>query len=272
MPDTMALPHLFETDPPRSDPGYAVTVGRAPLQREVRLPAGWFHHMPGPVFGQLKVHPTDSDLTAHGVAEPVGTRIIVHGRVSDHDGRPVRNALIEIWQANASGGYIDSLDRCGLALDANFKGAGRCLTDNHGHYRFISVRPGAYPAPYAPGVIGWRAAHIHFSVCGPHFASRLVTQMYFEGDPLLAQDRMLQGVPDPRGRDRLVAKFCAEHTVTQCDGPAREFSTLDGSGLFVAPPPRTDAFASQRRNPSALAFRFDIVLRGERSTPFESQP
>lgn len=267
----MSSPLILEMDPPRSDPAYAVTVGRAPLQPAVRLP-GWFHHIRGPVFSQIKVNPVDSDLTAHGVGEPIGSRIIVHGRVSDHDGRPVQHALIEIWQANAAGGYIDSLDRCGLALDPNFKGAGRCLTDEQGRYRFVSVRPGAYPAPYAPGVVGWRAAHIHFSVFGPAFGSRLVTQMYFEGDPLLGQDRMLQGIPDPRGRDRLVATYCKEQTVTQCDGPARAFSTLDGSGILIDPPQRSDPFATQRRNPSALAYRFDIVLRGDRSTPFEQQP
>ena len=268
----MAHSPFIEVDPPRSDPNYAVTVGRAPLQREVRLPPGWFHNLKGPVFGQLKVNPIDHDLTAHGVSEPLGSRIVVYGRITDHDGRPVKHSLIEIWQANAAGGYIDSLDRCGLALDPNFKGSGRCLTDEQGRFRFVSIRPGAYPAPYAPGIIGWRASHIHFSIFGPSFGSRLVTQMYFEGDPLLGQDRMLQGVPDPRGRARLVAKYCAEQTVTQCDGPAREFSTLDGSGIFVAPPQRTDPFATQRRNPSAVAYRFDITLRGDRSTPFEHQP
>ena len=210
----MAHSPFIEVDPPRSDPNYAVTVGRAPLQREVRLPPGWFHNLKGPVFGQLKVNPIDHDLTAHGVSEPLGSRIVVYGRITDHDGRPVKHSLIEIWQANAAGGYIDSLDRCGLALDPNFKGSGRCLTDEQGRFRFVSIRPGAYPAPYAPGIIGWRASHIHFSIFGPSFGSRLVTQMYFEGDPLLGQDRMLQGVPDPRGRDRLVAKYCAEQTVT----------------------------------------------------------
>ena len=267
----MTSPAYLEVDPPRSDPNYAVTVGRAPLQPEVRLPADWFHNISGPVFDQLKVYPIDSDLTRHGVAEPIGMRVIVYGRITDHDGRPVKHALVEVWQANAAGGYIDALDQCGLALDPNFKGAGRCLTDDQGRYRFVTIRPGPYPAPYGPGVVGWRASHIHFSLFGPSFHSRLVTQMYFEGDPLLGQDRMLQAIPDARGRDRLVAKYCAEQTVTQWQGPARDFSTLDGSGIFVNPLPRQDAFATQRRNPSAVAYRFDIVLRGDRSTPFEGQ-
>jgi protocatechuate 3,4-dioxygenase, beta subunit len=266
----MSPPSLIEEiEPPRSDPEYAVTVGRAPLQPLVQLPPDWFQHMRGPVFGQIKVRPFDNDLTVQGAAEPIGSRVVIFGRVTDHDGRPVRHSLVEIWQANAAGGYIDVLDPCGFALDPNFKGCGRCLTDQDGNYRFTTIRPGAYPARYSSTNLGWRAAHIHFSVFGESFHSRLVTQMYFEGDPLLRQDRMLLAIPDVRGQDRLIAKFCAEQTLTQSMGPGRHHPTLDGSGIWIQPPQRDDEFVHQARNPSALAYRFDIVLRGDRATPFE---
>lgn len=261
-----------EHDPPASDPNYLVTVGRTPLQPAVRLPQGWFHTIKGPVFDQIKVGPRDHDLTVHGVAEPIGSRIIVFGRVTDSDGKPVRNHLIEIWHANAAGGYIDSLDITGFPLDPNFIGAGRTLTDNDGNYRFITIRPGAYPAIYVPGTDAWRAAHIHFSIFGPSFESRLVTQMYFEGDPLLRQDKMILAIPDRRGQDRLIAKFCSETSISESFGPPRVRPTLDGSGTLIQPPKRQDPGALRHYNPSAQAFRFDIVLRGSRATPFESKP
>ncbi len=257
-------------DPPYRDPEYLVTVERAPLQPAVQLPAGWFHNIKGPVFDSMQVKPIDSDLTAHGAGEPVGSRTIVYGRVTDSDGRPVRNSLIEIWQANASGGYIDSLDVTGFSLDPNFKGGGRCLTDNDGNYRFVTIRPGPYPAKYSPSYQGWRAAHIHFSICGPGFASRLVTQMYFEGDPLLRQDRMILAIPDVRGQERLIARYCPEQSLSDSFGPPRTEPVLDGSGILIPPPHRTDPGALNKRNPSAIAYRFDIVLRGSGATPFES--
>jgi len=258
-----------EHDPPYRDPNYRVTVERAPLEPAVRLPKEWFHNIKGPVFNQLKVNPIDSDLTAHGAGEPIGAKVIIFGRVSDSDGRPVRNSLVEIWQANAAGGYIDSLDVSGMPLDPNFKGAGRCLTDNDGNYRFTTIRPGPYPAMYVPGDRGWRAAHIHFSIFGPGFESRLVTQMYFEGDPLLRQDRMILAIPDVRGQERLIARYCQETTISASFGPPRLAPTLDGSGVLVQPPQRTDAGLLLPRNPSAIAYRFDIVLRGSGATPFE---
>jgi len=181
--------------------------------------------------------------------------------------------LIEIWQANAAGGYIDSLDLSGLPLDPNFRGAGRCLTDDSGQYRFTTIRPGPYPAPYSPTHLGWRAAHIHFSIFGHGILSRLVTQMYFEGDPLLSQDRMILAIPDPRGRERLIARFSPEETITETVGPRRTFATPDSAGRPILPPAYVGAAALPSHNRSALAYRFDIVLRGgDRATPFEAQP
>src|SRR5204862_1793139 len=132
-------------------------------------------------------------------------RIIVSGRVTDSDGRAVANTLVEVWQANASGRYLDPVDDHPAPLDPNFAGAGRCLTDNEGRYRFVTIKPGAYP--WRNHANAWRPAHIHFSLFGSAFATRLVTQMYFPGDPLFAYDPIFQSVRDPRVRDRLVAGF-----------------------------------------------------------------
>jgi protocatechuate 3,4-dioxygenase beta subunit len=263
------MSRYLDVDPPYRDPNYRVTVERAPLQPAVRLPKEWFHHVKGPVFGQLEVSTIDSDLTAHGKGQPIGMPIEVFGRVSDSDGKPVRNALIEIWQANAAGGYVDSLDITGFPLDPNFIGAGRCLTDEQGNYRFRTIRPGAYPAMYSPENKGWRAAHIHFSLFGPGFESRLVTQMYFEGDPLLRQDVFVHAIPDPRGREALIAKWIQEESRSESFGPPRTEPTVDGSGILIQPPKRNDAGALLARNPAFTAYRFDIVLRGRGATPFE---
>ena len=162
-----------------------------------------------------------------------------------------------------------SAEQCAEAA-LNFKGAGRCLTDDDGNYSFLSIKPGAYPAFYAPGYQAWRAAHVHFSIFGPGFDSRLVTQMYFEGDPLLAQDRFVVGIPDARGRDALVAKLDAARSVSNSFGPPRLVATPDGAGALIQPPKRSDPGAL-RNNPSALAYRFDIVLRGRGATPFEDR-
>jgi protocatechuate 3,4-dioxygenase beta subunit len=227
-----AQPADFE--PPYLHPDYRSTVLRAPSRPPVRLPDEWFHRMPGPAFGRLKVGPDDHDLTAQHAGEPIGERIIVTGRVLDSDGRPVRDTLLEVWQANSAGRYVDPGDQHPAPLDPNFTGAGRCLTDSGGHYRFVTVRPGAYPWRNHPNA--WRPAHIHFSLFGPELASRLITQMYFPGDPLMALDPILSAIADERGRERLVAAFDLETT----------------------------------RPEWALGYRWDIVLRGRDATPMEA--
>jgi protocatechuate 3,4-dioxygenase beta subunit len=178
----------------------------------------------------------DTDLTRNAGegGEAMGERIIVAGRVIDDDGNPVRNTLLEIWQANAAGRYRHRRDQHHAPLDPNFLGFGRCLTDENGVYRFTTVRPGAYPWENHPNA--WRPAHIHFSLLGPAWTSRLVTQMYFPGDPLQELDPIFNSVPTDAARERLIARYA--HDVTQ---PAW-----------------------------ALGFRFDIVLRGPEATPFES--
>lgn len=257
-------------DPPANDPTYAITMQRAPIRPRVRLPKEWFHTIEGPCFDQIKCTERDRDLTSHGRGEPVGSRIMVFGRVTDSDGNPVRNKLVEIWQANAAGGYIDSLDVTGFALDPNFIGAGRCLTDHDGNYSFITIRPGPYPAFYATGDQGWRAAHIHFSLFGEGYGSRLITQMYFEGDPLLRQDRMSLAIPTERARDSLIGKLDLDKSLSLSFGPPRHVPTPDTAGKLVYPPIRTDEARLEPRNPSYQAFRFDIVLRGPRATVFEN--
>jgi protocatechuate 3,4-dioxygenase beta subunit len=189
----------------------------------------------GPVFGHDSVRAGDEDLTSHGRAAPIGERIIVEGRVIDEDGRPVRDSLVEVWQANAAGRYAHRADRHDAPLDPNFAGSGRALTDADGRYRFQSIKPGAYP--WLNHSNAWRPAHIHFSLWGPSFITRLVTQMYFPGDPLLALDPIYNSVPDPRGRDRLLAKF--DLSLTQPE--------------------------------YALGYHFDIVLRGRHATPMEAR-
>jgi protocatechuate 3,4-dioxygenase beta subunit len=219
-------------DPPYLYPAYTSTVLRAPSRPLLQVPAG-FHAAPGPVFGAVPVGELDHDLTRQHEGDPLGERIIVSGRVLDSDGRPVINTLLEVWQANAAGRYIDPADQHPAPIDPNFTGAGRCLTDSEGRYRFVTVKPGAYPWKNHDNA--WRPAHIHFSVFGPALSSRLVTQMYFPGDPLMALDPILQSVPDPKGRERLVAGFDLDTTVPDW----------------------------------ALGYRWDIVLRGPSATPME---
>jgi protocatechuate 3,4-dioxygenase beta subunit len=189
--------------------------------------------LPGPVFGRVRVRPEDADLTRQHQGEPLGERIIVTGRVLDGEGRPVPHTLVEVWQANAAGRYVDVADDHQAPLDPNFTGAGRCLTDAEGRYRFVTVKPGAYP--WRNHENAWRPAHIHFSLFGPALTSRLVSQMYFPGDPLMPFDPILNSIPDPRGRERLVATFDMESTVPEW----------------------------------ALAFHWDVVLRGRDATPME---
>jgi protocatechuate 3,4-dioxygenase beta subunit len=191
----------------------------------------------GPVYGEDLLRPLDNDLSRNAVVngEPIGERIIVVGRVLDESGRPVPNALLEIWQANACGRYIHKVDQHDAPLDPNFIGAGRVLTDKNGDYRFTTIRPGAYP--WRNHENAWRPAHIHFSVFGRNFLQRLVTQMYFPGDPLMPLDPIFNGIPDEDGRKRLISVY--DHSITTPEW--------------------------------ALGFRFDIVVCGPRETPFETK-
>jgi protocatechuate 3,4-dioxygenase, beta subunit len=220
-------------DPPFLYPGYRATELRAPGNVIGLLPRG-LTELTGPVFGHGRVQAGNADLTSQHAGEPLGQRIIVHGRVSDSDGRAIPTALIEAWQANAGGRYAHELDDHPAPLDPNFTGLGRCLTDEHGTFRFVTIQPGAYPWRNHPNA--WRPAHIHFSLFGWAFEQRLVTQMYFPGDPLLALDPILNSIADPDGRERLMGRFDVEQTIPEW----------------------------------ALAYRFDIVLRGRRSTPFDA--
>jgi protocatechuate 3,4-dioxygenase beta subunit len=185
-------------------PGYRSTRWRAPDRRLVTLPEE-LHPVGGPVFGEGVLAASDDDLTRQHEGEPLGERILVHGRVLDEDGRPIPGALVEVWQANAAGRYRHDADGHPAPLDPNFSGAGRCLTDADGRYRFTSVKPGAYP--WGNHENAWRPAHIHFSVFGRAFTQRLVTQMYFPGDPLFAFDPIFNSVRDPSSRALLVARF-----------------------------------------------------------------
>ena len=221
-------------EPPYLFPDYRATLLRAPRRELVHLPEEWFHRRSGPAFGRVPVKAEDSDLTRQHRGEPLGERIILTGRVLDSDGRPVRGTLVEVWQANAAGRYVDPVDTHPAPLDPNFTGAGRCLTDGGGVYRFVTVKPGAYP--WRNHRNAWRPAHVHFSLFGPQLASRLVTQMYFPGDPLIPLDPILNSIADARGRDLLVANFDPQTTEPEW----------------------------------ALAYRWDIVLRGRDATPSES--
>ncbi len=222
----------WSVHPPYLHADYKSTVLRSPSKPLVPL-AQTLSELTGPVYGQDALGPLDDDLTKNGAVdgEPLGERIIVTGRVMDEDGRPVPNTLVEIWQTNAAGRYIHKVDQHNAPIDPNFFGAGRCMTDAAGRYRFITVRPGAYP--WGNHANGWRPPHIHFSLFGPSFLTRLVTQMYFPGDPLLELDPVFLGVPDRSARERLIAEFSLDVTEP-------EF---------------------------ALGYAFDIVLRGRRATP-----
>jgi protocatechuate 3,4-dioxygenase, beta subunit len=221
-----------DTDPPYLSPDYVATRTRAPKRPLLYLPHT-LTEATGPVYGDDRVGELDHDLTRQHDGEPLGERIIVHGRVLDGDGRPVRDTLVEIWQANSAGRYLHVVDQHPAPIDPNFTGAGRCLTDDDGRYRFVTIKPGAYP--WGNHENAWRAAHIHVSVLGPAFAARLVTQMYFPGDPLFFQDPIFHSVRDPRHRELMISSFDLDETVPEW----------------------------------ALAFRFDIVLRGRDATPVE---
>jgi protocatechuate 3,4-dioxygenase, beta subunit len=223
-----------DVQPPYLYPDYVSTRLRAPKKPLFILPRT-LSDTTGPAFGRDPIGELDNDLTRQHAGEPLGERIIVTGRVLDSDGRPVRNSLIEIWQANAAGRYTHNLDRHPAPLDPNFSGAGRCLTDNEGHYRFVTVKPGAYP--WKNHHNAWRPAHIHFSLFGSSFRSRLITQMYFPGDPLFEQDPIFQSVRDREAQKRMIATFDLETTEPEW----------------------------------ALGYKFDIVLDGRDDTPMEDR-
>jgi protocatechuate 3,4-dioxygenase, beta subunit len=227
-------PRDWESHPPLVYPEYKSSVLRAPKKPLIPL-RQTLSELTGPVYGHDSVEALDGDLTrnARKTGEPIGERIIVTGRVLGDDGKPVPDTLVEIWQTNSAGRYVHVVDQHDAPIDPNFHGAGRCVTDSDGRYRFLTVKPGAYP--WGNHHNGWRPAHIHLSLFGPTIATRLVTQLFFEADPLLSRDPIFSSVP-AHARDRLVAK-------------------LD---LDVGEP----GFA--------LGYDFDIVLRGRAQTPMET--
>jgi protocatechuate 3,4-dioxygenase, beta subunit len=220
------------TQPDYHYPPYVSTIARSPRMPLVILPETMTERT-GPVFGHGLIRELDNDLTAQHAGDPIGERIFVHGRVLDEDGRPVRDALVEIWQANAAGRYRHKVDTYDAPLDPNFTGAGRILTDHQGYYWFKTVKPGPYP--WGNHHNAWRPSHIHFSLFGSGILSRLVTQMYFPGDPLQPLDPIFNSIPDQAARARLVSRLDMQRAESNY----------------------------------ALAFEFDIVLRGRAETPFE---
>jgi len=197
------------TQPDFYFPPYASSVARSPRQPLIVLPETLTERS-GPVFGHGLIRETDNDLTRQHEGEALGERIFVHGRVLDENGRPVRGALIEVWQANAAGRYKHKVDGHDAPLDPNFSGAGRMITDAEGRYCFKTIKPGAYP--WRNHSNAWRPAHIHFSLFGAEILSRLVTQMYFPGDPLQAIDPIFNSIPGENARLRLVSRLDMERT------------------------------------------------------------
>ncbi len=227
------LPVEPDTQPAYLHLPYASTRLRAPSRPLLRLPET-AADLCGPLFGHAAVAAADSDLTTRHAADPIGERLIVSGCVQDDRGRPIAGALIELWQANAAGRYRHARDGHAAPLDPNFDGCGRAITNAAGEYRFVTLRPGAYP--WGNHANAWRPAHLHFSLFGAGLLSRLVTQMYFPGDQLLSLDPIFMSTPDAAARERLLSRFDPD-------------STVEGF---------------------ALGYRFDIVLRGLRATPFET--
>jgi protocatechuate 3,4-dioxygenase beta subunit len=232
MNESVFAPEQPGTQPPNDFPGYGSTIHRAPKRPPIVM-APSISEITGPSFSHDWLGPNAADLTAQRAGAPLGERIIVTGRILDEDGRPLRGTLVEVWQANAAGRYDHDSDQHNAPLDPNFPGAGHVLTGDDGSFRFLTIRPGAYP--WRNHTNAWRPAHIHFSVFGAGFASRLITQMYFAGDPLIPLDPVYNSIPDASARQRLISAY--DHTVTE-----EEF---------------------------ALGFRFDIVMRGRHATPFE---
>jgi protocatechuate 3,4-dioxygenase, beta subunit len=231
---TMIFPtESQKVHPPYDFPAYTSTAKRAPKRPLILLPHTQTE-LTGPVYGHEYVRPEDADLTRQHDGEPLGERITVAGRVLDEDGRPVPDTLIEVWQANAAGRYIHVRDQHPAPLDPNFSGAGRVVTDARGFYKFTTIKPGAYP--WRNHANAWRPAHIHFSLFGQTFLTRLVTQMYFPADPLFPWDPMFNSIPDPAARERLICRFSIDETVEEW----------------------------------SLGYLFDIVLRGKNATPMEA--
>jgi protocatechuate 3,4-dioxygenase, beta subunit len=223
--------------PPAYSPGYKTSVARSPRQSLISL-ENTVSELTGPRFGHNDIDPGDNDLLTNYAKPgegPIGERIILHGRVLDENGRPLPQTLVEIWQANAGGRYRHRKDTYFAPIDPNFGGCGRTLTDENGYYAFRTVKPGAYP--WRNYINSWRPAHIHLSIFGSAFLQRLITQCYFEGDPLIPICPIIQTIPDAQAIDQLVARLDLNATIP-----------LD-----------------------AIAYKFDIVLRGRRSTLFENR-
>jgi protocatechuate 3,4-dioxygenase beta subunit len=222
--------------PPAFTPQYKTSVLRSPQQALLSL-ENTISEMTGPVFGHDKIGQLDNDLIRNyaKTGDPIGPRIVVYGRVLDENARPVPGALVEVWQANAGGRYRHKKETYLAPVDPNFGGCGRMITDEEGRYWFRTIRPGPYPWPN--GVNDWRPAHIHFSIFGHAFAQRLITQMYFEGDPMIWQCPIVSTIPDRAGIEQLVAALDRQNTLPM----------------------------------DSLAYKFDIVLRGRRSTMFENR-
>lgn len=224
-----------EVQPSKLAPDYKSTILRAPSMPLIPLKK-FLKDLTVPVYGDFSLGALDNDLTKNSMVngQPIGERIIVHGKVINENGIAIPNTLIEIWQANACGRYVHKVDQHDAPLDPNFMGAGRCMTDANGHYQFYTIKPGAYP--WGNHYNAWRPNHIHFSLFGTHLAQRLVTQMYFPGDPLLEYDPIYLSLPS-KGRSLLVASFDMDRTEENF----------------------------------ALAYRFDFVLKGYHATPFEKK-
>jgi protocatechuate 3,4-dioxygenase beta subunit len=221
------------TQPSHLHPPYVSSIKRSPTRALVQIPYT-LSEVTGPSFGVQLVSPAAHDLTRQHKGEPLGERIIVSGRVLDENSRPVTNTLVEIWQANSAGRYLHEVDQHDAPLDPNFTGCGQAITDSEGRYRFVTIRPGEYP--WRNHYNAWRPAHIHFSLFGPAFATRLVTQMFFPGDPLLPFDPIFNCTADEKARNRLISVFDWETTQPL----------------------------------QALGYRFDIILRGREATPMEA--
>jgi protocatechuate 3,4-dioxygenase beta subunit len=224
-----------EVQPSRLYADYKSTILRAPSKPLIILKKVLTENT-GPVFKDFDFGILDNDLTKNSIknGEPIGERIVVHGKVMNEKGQPMPHTLIEIWQANAAGRYVHKVDQHDAPLDPNFLGTGRCMTDSEGNYKFYTIKPGAYPWGNHPNA--WRPNHIHFSLFGNEISSRLITQMYFPGDPLLGYDPIYQAVK-AKGRELLISKFDLDITEPNF----------------------------------ALGYRFDIVLRGHNATPFENR-